>query len=333
MSPTTVISILGALAVVTTVWGITGWIALRVGGRRALRARLDSHPAARGAGDAARRLQTQILRDDDLSQHEDPAAPRRSRSAAAYVRQALAEAGVKRSLLTTCYLVGVGTVVGAVVLEASVGMPLAGAVLTAAAASALATLGYLRSRRTQRLQAIATQLPGALDMIRSSLQAGHSVNYALEVAVDELPEPLAGELRTVLGEIRLGRSHREALENLCRRVPVLELRFFSLAVGITREVGGSLSEVLGTLAETLRDRQKLRQQIRALSAQGRASAVLLFLIPPGVALVATVLRPGFLSPLLHHPTGRTLLMLAITFQLAGFFIARKIVRPKELRLA
>jgi tight adherence protein B len=249
------------------------------------------------------------------------------------VRQVLAEAGVKRGALTAVYVVATGTVVGAVVLEASVGIPPLGAFFTAATATVLGGLGYLRGRRTQRLQAVANQLPGALEMIRSSLQAGHSVNYALEVAVDELPEPLAGELRTVLGEIRLGRSHREALENLCRRVPVLELRFFTLAVLITREVGGSLSEVLGTLAETLRDRQKLRQQILALSAQGRASAVLLFLIPPGVALVATILRPGFLAPLVNHPTGRTLLMMAVSFQVAGFLIARKIVHPKELRLA
>ncbi len=333
MSQATLIAILGALAVVTTVWGIYLWAALRIGERRALRERLDSHPAARGAGDAVGRQQTQILRDDDLSQHEDPASPRRSLSPVAYLRQALADAGVKRDAVTACYLVGIGTVVGAVTLEASVGISPIAALVTAAIATTLASLGYLRSRRTQRLQAIATQLPGALEMIRSSLQAGHSVNYALEVAVDELPEPLAGELRTVLSEIRLGRSHREALENLCRRVPVLELRFFTLAVLITREVGGSLSEVLGTLAETLRDRQKLRQQILALSAQGRASAVLLFLIPPSVALVATILRPGFLAPLVHHPTGRTLLMLAASFQLAGFLIARKIVHPKELRLA
>ena len=331
MSQATVISILGALAVVTTVWGIYAWAALRLGARRALRQRLDSGPTASAAGEAA--LRTQILRDDDPAQREAAATPGRSLSPAAYVRQALLEAGVKHSVLTACHVAGGGTLAGTMALEAAFGMPILAALLVAAAGTILGALGYLHARRTQRLQAIATQLPAALDMIRSSLQAGHSVNYALEVAVDELPEPLAGELRTVLGEIRLGRSHREALENLCRRVPVLELRFFTLAVLITREVGGSLSEVLGTLAETVRDRQKLRQQILALSAQGRASAVLLFLIPPSVAVVATILRPGFLSPLVHHPTGRTLLSVAITLQLAGFLIARKIVRPKELRLA
>jgi tight adherence protein B len=331
MSQTIAISILGALTVVTAVWAIYAWGALRRGERRALRERLDSDGAARGARAAA--LRTQILRDDDPSGHEDPAAPRRSFSPIAYLRQALVEAGVKRGVLTACCLVGGGTLAAAMVLEAILGMPHLLALLAGAPGNVVGALVYLHAKRAQRLQAVATQLPGALDMIRSSLQAGHSVNYALEVAVDELPEPLAGEFRTVLGEIRLGRSPREALENLCRRVPILELRFFIMAVLITREVGGSLSEVLGTLAETLRDRQKLRQQILALSAQGRASAVLLFLIPPGVALFASLLRPGFLAPLVHHPTGRTLLALALTLQAAGFFIARKIVRPKELRLA
>lgn len=331
MSQTMAISILGALAVVTTVWGIYLWVALRLGERRALRERLEPRPATATASATASR--TQILRDHGPSHREGLAASLRSFSPTLYLRQSLIEAGVKRGALPACYSVGIGTLVGAVVSEAIFGMPHIVALLASAACNIVGALGYLRSRRTQRLHAISAQLPGALDMIRSSLQAGHSVNYALEVAVDELPDPLAGEFRTVLGEIRLGRSHREALENLCRRVPVLELRFFTMAVLITREVGGSLSEVLGTLAETLRDRQKLRQQVLALSAQGRASAVLLFLIPPGVALVATILRPGFLSPLVHHPTGRHLLALAITFQLAGFLIARKIVRPKELRLA
>jgi tight adherence protein B len=188
----------------------------------------------------------------------------------------------------------------------------------------------VRRRRKKRFEAFASQLPSTLVMIQSSIHAGHSLNYALEVATDEVPEPMASELRTVLEEMRLGLNPKEALENLCRRVPIQELRFFTLAVVLTREVGGNLSEVLGTLAGTLRERMKLRQTVRALSAQGRASAMMLFALPPGVAFVANLVSPGFIEPLYATRGGRICAAVAIGFQLAGLAISRKIVNPKEL---
>jgi tight adherence protein B len=188
----------------------------------------------------------------------------------------------------------------------------------------------VRRRRKKRFEAFTGQLPNTLIMIQSSIHAGHSLNYALEVATEEVPEPMASELRTVLEEMRLGLSPKESLENLYRRVPINELRFFTLAVVLTREVGGNLSEVLGTLAATLRERMKLRQTIRALSAQGRASAVLLFALPPGVALAANVVSPGFIEPLYATHAGRICAAVAVGFQLMGVALVRKIINPKEL---
>jgi tight adherence protein B len=132
--------------------------------------------------------------------------------------------------------------------------------------------------------------------------------------------------------MRLGLSPKEALENLYRRVPVQELRFFTLAVVLTREVGGNLSEVLGTLSNTLRERMKLRQTVRALSAQGRASAMLLFALPPGVAFVANLVSPGFIEPLYTTHGGRMCAAVAVTLELLGLALARKIVNPKELAI-
>src|SRR5262249_44618026 len=156
--------------------------------------------------------------------------------------------------------------------------------------------------------------PGALEMVKSSIHAGHSLNYALEVAVNELPDPIAGEFKQVLEEMRLGLSPREALENLTKRVPISELRFFMLAVVLTREVGGNLSEVLGSLAHTLRERQMLRQKVRALSAQGRASAIMLSGLPYAVGFVANLTNPGFLNPLIETPMGRKACMMALMMQ-------------------
>jgi tight adherence protein B len=329
MSATLVIPTLGGLTVVACLYAIYGWLAVRAAARRAIRHRLDPELPARGAADPA----TDILRHETFSD-----IPRINRlletfSPATRLREQLMQAGISVRVASVFYVMGIAALAVALYLDIRHQVPPPAALALGALASVCTTLGCLRYRRRSRLRLFVAQLPAALDMIKSSIQAGHTLHYAMEVALDELDEPLAGGFRSVLSEIRLGLSPREALENLYRRVPVPEMRFFVLAVALTREVGGNLSEVLGTLATTLRDRMKLRQQIKALSAQGRASAALLFMIPPTVALLANLVRPGFVTPLFEHPTGRLLLCVAVGFQLAGFLLARRIVNPKELGLA
>ena len=219
----------------------------------------------------------------------------------------------------------------ALLLQAHLGLPRPVAMLVGLVIGGPGTLFCVRRRRDRRLRAFARQLPTALDMLRSSIRAGHTLNYALEVAVDELTEPIVSELRTVLTEMRLGLATKTAFEHLYGRVPLPELRMFIVAVVLAREVGGSLSDVLNTLAVTLRERMRLRQQVRALSAQGRTSAALLFIVPPAVALAANLLRPGFISPLFHNPTGRIFLAAAIGFQMLGLLLVRRVISPKELR--
>jgi tight adherence protein B len=242
----------------------------------------------------------------------------------------LRQSGSTAGVASTIYVMAFLTLGVALALQARFAVPRPLALAAGGAVGIGGVIGMISHRRKRRLMTFTKQLPGALDMIRSSLHAGHAFNYALEVAIEELSDPIAGAFRNVLEEIRLGLSAKDALENMQRNYPVPELRFFVLAVVLTREVGGNLSEVLGTLSVTLRDRMKLKQQCRALSSQGRASATLLFMIPPGVAFFANLVRPGFINPLFEHPTGRMLLGVAFAFQMAGFLIIRKIVNPKEL---
>lgn len=243
------------------------------------------------------------------------------------------EAGVGLSVVQLLYVMGATTVIVLLLLEWKFPMGLPVETLIAAGGGVTLPIAALMTQRKRRFAQFTAQFPGALEMIKSSIHAGHSLNYALEVAVNELPEPIAGEFRQVLEEMRLGLTPRDALENLTKRVPISELRFFMLAVVLTREVGGNLSEVLGSLAHTLRERQMLRQKVRALSAQGRATASMLSGLPYAVAFFANVTNPGFLNPLLETPMGRKALMLCLGLQGFALLLVKRICNPKELRIS
>jgi tight adherence protein B len=329
MNPLVVIPLLTGLTILAAVYAFYAWYAARLAGQRSLRQRLDP-TAVVAAGDGR---PGDILRTETLSNIASLDTLLRRFSPATYLDTRLRQAGLRMGVASVLYVMGFVTLGTTMLLQMRFDIARPLALLGGAGAGIGGTLFVISHRRKRRLQTFVAQLPAALDMIRSSLHAGHSFNYALEVAVDELSEPIAGAFRTVLEEIRLGLSPKEALENMHRAFPVPELRFFVLAVILTREVGGNLSEVLGTLSATLRDRAKLRQQCRALSAQGRASAILLFSIPPGVAFFANLIRPGFVDPLFEHPTGRLMLGVALGFQMAGFLLIQKIVNPKELGVA
>jgi tight adherence protein B len=326
MTPVTIIALLAALAVGLAAYAVWSW-AFGLAERRDLRQRLaTSRTAASEAGP------NDILRSRTLSTIPSINAFLRQVSLTAQLERLITQAGMRTSVASMLYLQVTLAVATASLLEWWYPASYLTELFFALVVGAM-PIAYVLRRRKQHFQAFAEQFPGALDMIKSSLGAGHSLNYALEVATEELPDPIAAELKIVLEEIRLGLSPRDALENLTRRVPIGELRFFALAVVLTREVGGNLSEVLGTLATTLRERTKLRQQIRALSGQGRASATLLIALPPSVGFFANVISPGFLTPLYATSLGRNCVMVALALQVIGLLMVKRICNPRELRIA
>jgi len=117
---------------------------------------------------------------------------------------------------------------------------------------------YIRIRKTRRLKAFATQLPFALDLIKSSLEAGHSLQRAMQVLVSEFADPLGSEFRTVLEQNRIGLPLPRALEDMLKRVPEDDLRLLVVAVRVQTEVGSSLAQIVGRLSEIVRIRQRLR---------------------------------------------------------------------------
>ena len=330
MTPVLLIAVSAALAVVLLALALYSYSTTAIDERRELRRRLKASPTEAPAGG---KVPTDILRAEGLSSSEVLNALLRRFSLTAYLERVLVQAGVKLSVGNLLYTQGAVASGTALAIQLVAKTPLWTGGLAGVAAGIVVPLLLVHRKRKQRLALFASQFPGTLSMIQSSIHAGHSLNYALEVAVEELPEPSASELRIVLEEMRLGLSPKAALENLCRRIPIGDLRFFMLAVVLTREVGGNLSEVLGTLATTLRERAKLRQTVRALTAQGRASAFLLCALPPGVGLMANVVSPGFLSPLWSTHAGRICAGVAVGFELLGLLLARRVVNPKELAVA
>jgi len=196
---------------------------------------------------------------------------------------------------------------------------------TALVMSALPLL-YIQFRRTRRLKAFATQLPFALDLIKSSLEAGHSLQRALQVLVGEFADPLGGEFRTVLEQNRIGLPLPRALEDMLKRVPEDDLRLLVVAVRVQTEVGSSLAQIVGRLSEIVRIRQRLWLQIKALTAQSRMGGLVVGLLPVLVLCAFSLIQPGYSDSLFHDPTGQMILKAACVMDVIALFSIRRLLR-------
>ncbi len=185
---------------------------------------------------------------------------------------------------------------------------------------------YVRQKRASRLATFEEQFPEAVDLIARSLRAGHAFTTGLGMAADEIKPPVGAEFKRVYDEQNFGMSLVAALRGMALRVPVLDARFFVTAVLTQRESGGNLSEVLDNLANVMRERFKVKRQIRVISAHGRLSAWILSCLAPALAGVLFMLSPDFMRILWEDPMGLQLVMLAIVLQVIGTVIITKMVR-------
>jgi tight adherence protein B len=184
---------------------------------------------------------------------------------------------------------------------------------------------YVRWKKRRRIRRLEMQLPDAIDLIARAVRAGHPLSAGLGMAAEEAPEPLASEFRITFEEQRFGLPFEEALLGLGDRMEIMDVRIFLTAILVQREVGGNLSEILETIAETMRARFNLKRQVRVYTAQGRLSGYTLAALPIFVGLIIAVINPGYMNTLFHEDVGRVLLVGAATMQLMGFLWIRKIV--------
>ncbi|MEC5409752.1 type II secretion system F family protein [Paraburkholderia sp. MPAMCS5] len=197
--------------------------------------------------------------------------------------------------------------------------------LACIAAFAFPTLRVLRARK-KRLSLLERQLPEAADMISRALRAGHSFSSAIGMLGNEFAEPTGGEFRIVFDEINYGVTLNEALLNLATRVPVRDLRYFVIAVLIQRETGGNLAEILDSIASLVRERLRLFDKVRVLSAEGRLSAWIIGVLPFAAAAGMYVLNPGFLKVLWEDSAGLKVIESVLVSMVFGVLWMRRIVR-------
>lgn len=192
----------------------------------------------------------------------------------------------------------------------------------------LVPFGWLWNKRRARLAAFSAQLSDALELVGRALRAGHSLASGLHVVGEEMPSPIADEFSRVYEEQNLGIQLEDAMVNMCDRVPNLDLRFFVTAVIIQRQTGGDLAEILDKIGYVIRERYKIIGQVKALTAEGRLSGVVLIGLPFVLFIVMLHMKPDYVSMLWTEELGRKMLAVAGAMQVLGAIAIKKIIDIK-----
>jgi tight adherence protein B len=197
-----------------------------------------------------------------------------------------------------------------------------------AAAVALGSLPYvvLRVLRAQRLNKFEEQFPEAIDLIARTLRAGHAFTTGLRMAADELPQPVAAEFKLLHDQQNYGLPLTEALHAFARRVPLIDSQFFTTAVLTQREAGGNLAEVLDNLSAVIRERFKIKRQLRVVSAHGRLTGLVLAAMPPSLGVFLMMRTPDNFKVLTQDPLGIRMIIVAVVLQVVGAFLIYKITK-------
>ena len=186
---------------------------------------------------------------------------------------------------------------------------------------------YVKRQQRQRLNRFNDQLGDMLNLMVNGLRAGYSTMQAMEAISRELPSPISDEFRRVVQEMQLGVPMETALENLLRRIPSDDLDFVVTAINVQREVGGNLSEILDSISFTIRERVRIKGEIRVMTAQVRASGTLLSIIPMALALILWFMNPEYLLSFFEGPSplcGWAAIGLIVIMIVSGYFIMMKI---------
>lgn len=184
---------------------------------------------------------------------------------------------------------------------------------------------YLKLRIMLRMSKARAQFADVLDTMVSCFKSGYGFSRAVQVVAENYDDPWSTELNKVATEMNFGSTQEDALLALAKRVPNPDVALFVTAVLIQKETGGNLAELLLNLSHTIRERYKLLGKVSALSAQGKLSAVIVFLIPFGLAGVFTLLMPEMMEQFIHNPIGIALMIFAGIMQLIGGVVLKKIV--------
>jgi tight adherence protein B len=183
---------------------------------------------------------------------------------------------------------------------------------------------FIYQKRNMRLRAFEAQFPDALEFVARAMRTGHAFSVSLEMLHKEYSPPLGSEFRRTFEEQNLGLPLEVALERLGKRIPLLDVKFFVSSVLLQKRTGGNLAALLDNLAYLIRERFKLRGRIRAISAHGRISGLVLSMIPLAVAILMFYTNPDYVLFFLDDPDGKMMMVTCIILQFLGFVSIRKI---------
>src|SRR5258708_4870760 len=176
---------------------------------------------------------------------------------------------------------------------------------------------FVAWKRRRRLRQFEEHFPEALDLLGRAVRAGHAFTTGLEMIAKESAEPIGGEFRTAFEEQNFGLPVRDALLNMCERVPIVDVRFFVTALMIQKETGGNLAEILDGLARVIRDRFRIYREVKVRTAQGRLTAGILIALPMGMMMLMSILNPRYVGVLFSDPLGPIALITAAILAVVG----------------
>ena len=241
----------------------------------------------------------------------------------------LSESGLDWTLTRFMVMSGVTFSMGAI---ASMWIPMTSApalrALLVGSCTAALPFFFVSNKRTKRINALETQLPDALDFLARSMRAGHAFSISLEMVGEEIHEPLGQEFRALFNEQNLGASLERSFVSFSKRVPIPDVRFFCSAVTLQRQTGGNLSEILNRLSLIIRDRFRLKGQVKAVSAHGKLTATILTLLPIATLGGLMLTSPEYLQPMFENPLGKKIIAGGVIAQILGNFFIRKIIKIK-----
>jgi tight adherence protein B len=189
-------------------------------------------------------------------------------------------------------------------------------------------LWWMRQKKAKRLIRFETQLGDALVMAANGLRSGLTFQQAMNNIAKEMPDPIGLEFSRAIREINLGASVETALGNLSQRIDSQDLGLAVSAIQIQRQVGGNLLELLENIAETIQDRNRVKNDIRVMTASGRSSGLIIGILPIAIGGILMLINPGYIESFFETQMGMTMLIIGIVMETIGFLAINKIVTIK-----
>ena len=187
---------------------------------------------------------------------------------------------------------------------------------------------YMRWKRSSRFLLFQQQLPDALDLMARALRAGHAFSVGMKMVGDEFPDPIGPEMGRAVEEISYGIEIPEALKSLSKRIECVDLKFFVTALIVQRETGGNLAEIIEAISRLIRLRFELLGRVKALSAEGKWSAIVLMAMPILLLVGLSWINPEYMDPLYSDPTGQAMLATALVWMTIGGVVVKKMINIK-----